>query len=197
MVDVKKKRKSTPKIALSDYIGKHSIVDPRISVHDKILDPPLTSYNKIIDRLYLGNIQAAKEKKLFGTKKVKAVLNCSKDIPNYFAGKTNIEYMRLPVDDSLKEKDFELMYRLLPAAVEYIHKHVDIQKNTILIHCYAGRQRSAACVCAYLIAKHNMTPHEAGAFVLGKRPEAFHFGKSVNFDQALMKYYRDLQKCGK
>ena len=47
------------------------------------------------------------------------------------------------------------------------------------------------------MAKHNMTPSEACKFVLGKRKEAFHYGLSVNFDQTINKYYKELQKCKK
>jgi hypothetical protein len=57
-----------------------------------------------------------------------------------------------------------------------------------------GRQRSAISVAAFLVTKHKMTPHDACKLVLDKRPEAFHHGKSLNFDQALKKYYKDVQK---
>jgi len=113
-------------------------------------------------------------------------------VPNHFAHIKDIEYMRIPVDDSLKEKDFDLMYQYLPCIVEFIHKHADIAKQNIFINCYAGRQRSICAVVAYLMAKKNMTMHEASKFVMEKRPEAFHHGLSVNFDQTLKKYSKTL-----
>ena len=64
--------------------------------------------------------------------------------------------MRIPVDDSLKQKDFDLMYQFMPAAVEFIHKHSNVQKGNILIHCYAGRQRSAICLAAFMVSKYKM-----------------------------------------
>jgi protein-tyrosine phosphatase len=102
--------------------------------------------------------------------------------------------MRIPVEDSLKEHDYELMYRFLPGIVEFIYKHAVLQKQNILVHCWAGRQRSSISVAAYLVAKQGMTPHEACKHVLSKRKESFHFGHSLNFDSSLNKYYKDLQK---
>lgn len=195
MSDTKKRtRKTTHKMTLGDYLRKHSPIKKGAKIINE--DKPLCKYNKIMDKLYLGNCQAAKDKEFFKDKKIKAVLNCSKDhdIPNYFAHNKDIEYMRIPVDDSLKEKDFDLMLQYFPAIVEFINKHVNIQKNNILIHCWAGRQRSAISVAAFMVAKCNMTPHDACKMILDKRPEAFHYGQSLNFDQTLNKYYKTLQK---
>ena len=99
-------------------------------------DEPVTSYNKIMSKIYLGNIEASKDKQFFKDNKIKAVLNCSKDIPNTFSD-MDVEYMRIPVDDSLKVVDYNKMYHFLPAAVEFIYKHAVLQKNSILVHCYA------------------------------------------------------------
>ena len=49
-------------------------------------------------------------------------------------------------------------------------------------------------VSAFLMAKMKMTPVQACKFVIDKRNEAYHFGKSLNFEKSLEKYYRDLQK---
>jgi protein-tyrosine phosphatase len=184
-------RKADHKLPLSEYLRKHSPVKKGVVIKDE--DKPLAKYNNITENIFLGNYQAAKDKQFFKDKKIKAVLNCTKstDIPNHFTHMKDIEYMRIPVDDSLKEKDFELMYEYMPSIVEFIHKHANIAKNNILIHCWAGRQRSAIAVAAYLVAKRNMTPHQACKYVLDKRPEAFHHGLSLNFDQALKKYYKN------
>ncbi len=188
----KRTRKTTHKLTLADYIRKHSPIKAGMRLANE--DKPLAKYDKIMDRIYLGNFQAAKDRDLFNGKNIKAVLNCTKDIPNHFAHKKDIEYMRIPVEDSLKDKDFDLMYQFMPCIVEFIHKHAVLQKNNILIHCWAGRQRSAISVAAYLVAKYNMNPHDACKIVLDKRKEAFHFGHSLNFDQALNRFYKDQGK---
>ena len=188
----KRTRKTTHKLSLADYIRKHSPIKPGVRLENE--DKPLTKYNKIMDKIYLGNFQAAKDREFFKTKNIKAVLNCTKELPNQFANNREIEYMRIPVDDSLKEKDYELMYQYFPVIVEFIHKHVVLQKHNILVHCVAGKQRSMISVAAFLVAKHKMTPHEACKFLLTKRPEGFHYGKSLNFDQALTRYYKKLSQ---
>lgn len=188
----KRTRKTDHKLTLADYIRKHSPIKAGVRLADE--DAPLAKYDKIMDRLYLGNFQAAKDRDFFKTKKITAVLNCTKDIPNHFAHNKDIEYMRIPVEDSLKDKDFDLMHQYLPCIVEFIHKHVNIGKNNILVHCWAGRQRSSISVAAYLVAKYDMTPHDACKYVLDKRPESFHHGVSLNFDGSLLKYYKDLKK---
>jgi protein-tyrosine phosphatase len=179
-------KKTTHKLSLADYILHHSPIKSGLYIKDE--DKPLANYNKIINKLYLGNCEAARDKEFFQKKNITAVLNCSKEIPNYFQNK-NIEYMRIPVDDSLRQKDYDLMYEFMPSIVEFIHKHINVQKNNILVHCYAGRQRSAISVAVFLVSKYGYTPQEACKIVLEKRPEAFHYGQSLNFDQTLDKYY--------
>jgi len=85
----------------------------------------------------------------------------------------------------------------MPCIVEFIHKHVALQKHNILVHCVAGKQRSAISVAAYLVAKHGMTPHEACKRVMSKRNEAFWFGHSLNFDESLDRYYKDVKNIKK
>ncbi|NBU34013.1 hypothetical protein EB118_03585 [bacterium] len=187
----KRQRRTKHNLTLQDYMTKHSPLKAGLKVTDE--DENLEDVNQITRRIYLGNVQSAKSKKFFEDKKITAVLNCTKDIPNTFS-KKDVEYMRIPVDDSLKERDFELMYKYMPVICEFIHKHADIQKNNILVHCAMGRERSAIAVAAYFVCKHRMTPHDACKYVMDKRPEAFWYGKSVNFDQALNRYYKDIKK---
>ena len=186
----KRERKILP--ALSNYIMYHSPIKKGAIIKNE--DKPLAKQNKITSRIYLGNYQAAKDREFMKENNIHAVLNCTKDLPNHFAHNREIEYLRIPVDDSLKERDFELMFEFMPLIVEFINKHVNVLKQNILVHCYAGRQRSAIAVACYLVSKHNMTPHEACKYILDKRKEAFHHGLSLNFDQALTKFYKTLNR---
>ena len=188
-------RKTTHRMSAAELLRKHSPIKNGLKIKDE--DKPLEKYSKIMSKIYLGNYQAAKDVEFFKDNKIKAVLNCTKDIPNHFHNKKDIEYMRIPIDDSLKEIDIKKLYEFFPCIVEFIHKHAGIQKQNIFIHCYAGRQRSAGSVAAYLMAKYNMTPGEACKFIMDKRPEAFHFGLSLNFEDSLKKYHKDLQKSKK
>ena len=150
-------KKTNHKMSLSDTIYRHSPIKRGVIVV-KNEDKPYAKYNKIMSKIYLGNIQASKDKEIFKERNFKAVLNCSKDIPNTFRSDESIEYMRIPIDDSLKEVDFIKAYEFMPAAVEFIYKHAVLQKHNVFIHCYAGRQRSVIMIAAYLVAKCGMTP---------------------------------------
>jgi protein-tyrosine phosphatase len=178
----------------ADYLRKHSPIKNGLKIKNE--DKPLEMYSKIMSRLYLGNCQAAKNLEFFKEKKIRAVLNCSKDLPNSFAGRKDfdVEYMRIPIDDSLKEVDFKKCYEFMPAIVEFIYKHVVLEKHNTFVHCYAGRQRSAISVAVFLVAKYGMTPTEACKYIMDRRKEAFHFGLSLNFEESLEKYYKKLQK---
>ena len=155
----------------------------------------MPDYNKITDRIYIGNSTSAKNKEFFKKNKISAVLNCTSDIPNYLC--KDIQYLRIPVEDSLKQKDFKLFYNYLPVIVEYIHKVVDIEKGNILVHCWAGMQRSTGAVAAYMMKYNLKSLNSAAKLIHSKRKEAFHYGKHINFDQALEKYEMDLKRLDK
>lgn len=189
-----RERKTSVK-QMNKMLYKHSPVKKNVKYHEE--DDPVSNVTKVARRIYLGNYKAAKDKNFFKDNNIKAVLNCTreKDVRNYFPS-AGVEYMRIPVDDSLEKKDFNLMFEFLPAAIEFIHKHVVLQKNNILIHCVMGRQRSVCCLVGFLMKYHDMSPKQAGEYVVDKRQEAFHHGYSVNFNQTINKFYKDLKKKG-
>lgn len=131
---VAKVRKTTH-LTPADYLRKHSPIKKGLKIKDE--DKPLEMYSKIMSKLYLGNYQAAKNTEFFKDKNIKAVLNCSKDISNSFVGSKDIEYMRIPIDDSLKEVDFKKCYEFMPAIIEFLYKHVVLEKHNTFVHCYA------------------------------------------------------------
>ena len=57
----------------------------------------------------------------------------------------------------------------------------------VLVHCYAGMQRSCAVVACYLIRYHNMNPQEAINFIKSKRSIAF--AGRVNFIKTIEEFY--------
>lgn len=139
---------------------------------------------EIIPRLWLGDMDTAKDAKFFKKNNIKAVLNCTKDVPNYFASK-GIEYMRIPVDDDLSKIEIKHMKNYIPHVISFIYKNRDIEEKNVFIHCYAGVQRSAICVVAYLIKAEGFTKKKAIKYVVNKRSVAFFGGRSINFKDAL------------
>lgn len=151
------------------------------------------NYNEIIPNLYLGNINSANDLSFIKNKKIKVIINCSNHIPNFFESKKEqlqLEYYRIPVDDSLLNEDIQKMKELLPEYVNIINKSL-LENKPVLVHCHAGRQRSACLIAAYLIYKYKYTIDEAYKFILSKREEAFHYGKSFNFHKALLNYQKN------
>jgi hypothetical protein len=60
------------------------------------------------------------------------------------------------------------------------------------VGCHLGRQRSCAAIAAYLMRFYKMSPFEAMEFIVNMKPDAFHFGASVNFASAVNKWHRKL-----
>lgn len=147
----------------------------------------IEEYNEIIPNLYIGNIDSAQNLKFIKDKKIKVIINCSNSIPNYFQYDTNIEYFRLAVDDSLLEDDINLMTKYLPDYVNIIDRALS-QNKPVLVHCYAGRQRSACLIAAYLIYKYKYSIEDVYKYIISKRKEAFHYGRSYNFNRSLLEY---------
>jgi protein-tyrosine phosphatase len=116
-------------------------------------------------------------------------LNCTATIPNHFADNQNLQYLRLPVHDTATKRDVGRFLRYLPVACEFIYKVRVLEGRPILVHCHAGKQRSAAVVAAFLIRYYGYTPHEAVEMLLRKKPDVFHHGRHVNFAAALNHWY--------
>jgi len=137
--------------------------------------------DEIIPRIWLGNYRASMDEKFIRKNNINVVFNCTKDLP--FLDIIPIKF-RVPVDDNLQEAEIrnlelwsaEIAHKIL---TEYNKGH------TILIHCMAGMQRSAACVAFFLIVHEEMHALDAMAFIKQRRSIAFHpsanFGRSIDY----------------
>ena len=134
--------------------------------------------DEILPGLWLGNIVASQSAEFLVKNNIRAVFNCTKNIPFHEAVRTQY---RLPVDDNLKEEEirnmalwsFEVVYRL---RLEHV-------KGPVLVHCHAGMQRSACVVALYLIALNKWKLEDAIQFIKKKRPIAF--TPAVNFMKSI------------
>ena len=145
--------------------------------------------DEIVPGLWIGNMEAANDLHSLKKNNIKYIFNISRDIPNYYEIDKNFEYYNFQVDDSLLIKDIDLMTQNLNILVNELDTRLRKKNGSILVHCYAGRQRSAILVAAYLVFKYNMTPEDACQYILTRRPEAFHYNTSINFKDSLQKYY--------
>jgi rhodanese-related sulfurtransferase len=144
--------------------------------------------HEILPNLWLGNRNAALDPMWLSQKQIRAVFNCTKDIPYY---PTIQRRYRVPVDDNLQPEEIRNMELW---AYELVHK-MTLEYRTgqpILVHCAAGRQRSAAAIAMFLMASRNMTPDQAVQYIQERRPEAFR--PQTNFRAALDGFYRTFQR---
>ena len=56
----------------------------------------------------------------------------------------------------------------------------------MIVHCYAGKQRSASVIAAFLINFLNIDWRKSVALIQSKKPSSFRPG--INFAHALQKY---------
>jgi protein-tyrosine phosphatase len=145
--------------------------------------------DEIIPRLWLGNVRASQDEDFMRRENIDVIFNCTKDLPflNEERRSTPKQY-RVPVDDNLEEEEIRNMELWSP---EIAHKLLTQYNNghTILVHCYAGMQRSAACVAMLLIALKHMTAQEAMKYIKERRPVAFQ--PRANFGRAIHSFERD------
>ncbi len=142
---------------------------------------------EILPNLWLGNIKIAQNLKFYEDNKINCVINCSKDIPFYNNNCINI---RIAVHDNLEEKEIEKLYTYFDKSADLINKLLLENKN-ILIHCYAGKQRSASIVSVYLMKYANINLYNSILLIKTKRQVAFTPG--INFKTSLIKYEKDLK----
>jgi dual specificity phosphatase 12 len=172
----------------------------------------ITNYNnnisvdQIIPRLWLGNYQAALDIDFLSKNKINLVINCTPNIP--FVSNSNIrgiETFRIPVYDSLLEKDIILMEQYFKIIIPLLLRKYTIEKKNILIHCHAGKQRSAIVTAALLkvLVDNNYInitdiPKQSNKikqfnyiynYMLSKRPKVFSYGFRVNFEKTYFRYF--------
>jgi len=112
---------------------------------------------------------------------ITVVFNCTKNLP--FSPIIPIKY-RIPVDDNLEEDEIRNM-ELWSMEIAYKIIANYVEGRTILVHCAAGKQRSAASVAFMLIAHERMRGLDAIKYIKERRPIAFmpnaNFGRSIDY----------------
>jgi protein-tyrosine phosphatase len=134
-------------------------------------------YDEIIEYLYIGSASA-----LNHSEKFNLIVNCTTNV--YI--KTSVNTIRIPIYDD--PYDTNLFLQLLDDTnvLEKIHTSIN-NKEPVLVHCYAGQQRSCALVACYLIKYKNMTPDTAINYIKQKRRVAF-IG-NVTFISAIVHFF--------
>ena len=181
--------------------------------------------DKIIPRLWLGDYKSALDIDFLLNNKIDLIINCT---PNtkFFYETTDlnllnsnivnklrkIETYRIPVNDSLLEADFIRMEKYFKIVIPLLLRKYTIENKNILVHCYAGKQRSAIVVAALLkvlsdnnyisvlppIKQLNLSKYTRNIqqyqnicnYIISKRFQAFTYGNRVNFEPTFLRYFK-------
>lgn len=138
------------------------------------------AYDEIIDRLFIGSAKSLDEIENFDL-----IVNCTPDIFIKHPNKT----IRIPIKDNQDECNKLLQLLGEMNVLEKINTTIT-NKQRVLVHCYAGQQRSCAVVACYLIKYNNMNPYTAVNYIKTKRRIAF-FGE-INFISAIINFFYTL-----
>lgn len=173
-----------------------------------------TSVDEIVPNIWLGNYKAAIDLDFLRKSKINFILNCTPNTPLFNEIYTKddlynlqkIETYRIPVDDSLLEKDFILMEKYFKIIIPLLLRKYTLEKRKILIHCHAGKQRSAIVVAALLKVltdKNYITLPEIQNtncpkkqfediynYLLEKRPQVFTYGLRINFEPTYRRFFK-------
>jgi len=133
--------------------------------------------HEVLEHLYVGNMQDSECVVDFGL-----IVNCTKNIP-FSSKSSSCKLIRVDVDDDGNPKSTWDLYNEFETVIPIIDA-VIASNQDVLVHCFAGIQRSCTTVAAYLMSKKNMSAIESVRFLKEKREIAFHGG--ANFIKALL-----------
>lgn len=120
--------------------------------------------SKITEQLYIGNAYNASDKKWLEQHHITHILNCTKDLPNFFPN--DYKYLRLKLDDVPDQS----LYEVLEPSYKFIYSAIG-GGGTILIHCHAGISRSVSIVIYFLMKLKKLTYLQALTYIREHRPE--------------------------
>lgn len=105
-------------------------------------------------------------------------MNVTPDLPNVFEGKTDIEYLKIPILDHWSED----CAAYFPAAIKFIDR-ARAQGSSVLVHCLAGVSRSVTITLAYLMQSKCLSLNDAFTQIKNKKSDIspnFHFMEQLH-----------------
>lgn len=184
-----------------------------------------TSADEILPNLWLGNYKAAHDINFLIDNKIDIIINCTSNIPfiheiideklkkqKYnninsldLCSIYSIETFRIPVNDSLLERDFIIMENYFKIIIPLLLRKYTTENKKILINCHAGKQRSAivtAALIKVLLDNNYITLDEVPKtqcqltqfknicnYIRSKRPQVFTHGFRTNFESSYKNYF--------
>lgn len=164
--------------------------------------------HEVLPNLWIGNSLGAHDKNFIQKKNISVIVNCTPDIP--FINEvqqldSSFTTYRVPVYDSMLEKDFILMEQYLKLILPILYKSYVEEKKHVFIGCYAGKQRSGIVLAAFLKVLLDKQPemysfisttldknqqfNDIVRFMLTKRPQVFTYGWKINFKKTYDRFF--------
>ncbi|XP_046554202.1 phosphatidylglycerophosphatase and protein-tyrosine phosphatase 1-like [Haliotis rubra] len=142
-------------------------------------------YNRIDDTVVLGALPIKWIlKELVAKENVTALVSVNEnfgDLHQY-----GIEQLQLPTVDYVGTPSQDNIRR----AVNFINTYRE-RKETVYVHCKAGRTRSSTVVACYLMEAYNYTPEQAVDFIKARRKHVWIREKQWN---SIRTFYKDMHK---
>jgi predicted protein tyrosine phosphatase len=123
---------------------------------------------EILPGLFIGDRENAADAKWLKQNRITVLINCTKTLP--FPDNAGlIHVLRVSVRDNLETSEIEKMRKYLVPVSDKIAEW--LPNHNILVHCYAGRQRSSSIILAYLIRYGELTLDEAIRLLQSKKED--------------------------
>lgn len=117
--------------------------------------------------LYLGNAQFASDPDLLTGLGITHIVNCAKEVPDYFKGDFNFQYLHLMLNDVPDEN----ISRIFNVSAQFIGEALG-NGGVVLVHCWAGVSRSVTVVIYYLVTTLGISVNQALEGIRKRRPIA-------------------------
>jgi len=137
------------------------------------------AFDKITDKIYLGNAEGQKKKQLLKAIRITHILVVGKDLkihhPNDFI------YKQIHVEDDETE--------IISEYFEETYNFIENANGKVFVHCLGGVSRSPTIVIAFLMKKEKKRFEEIKKFVKSKR---IHMSPNDGFLAQLKEYERKI-----
>lgn len=138
--------------------------------------------NEIIPGVWLGDLHAARDADWLRAQGIQTVFNCTKQLD--FHPSVPYQY-RVPVDDNLQPAEIKNMESWAPE-IAYKMMREYRAGHRMLVHCHAGRQRSATAVGFLLMVLTGRPLIQVMYLIQSRRSVAFQ--PQPNFAAALRSF---------
>jgi len=127
-------------------------------------------YSEICDFLYVGSANA-----ITHANKFDLIINCTSDMRE---PKQYKQFIRLPINDDPNDTENAFSIINKTGVLTIIDAAISSGQH-VLVHCYAGEQRSCTIVACYLIRYQGMTPTKAVMYIQERHECAFNGGTNL------------------